>query len=236
MPLKQREVVKMVRRFKVSILCLVETRVKQENCLRIKAAMLPSWGLIHNYSSHQLGRIWVCWDPNVFSVMAVYINEQLITCRVSSASNNESWMLSTVYGATQGPDRRKLLQALSFAKGLTHGYPWLIGGDFNVIRSPHEKWGNVGFSCYELEFIECMHNLEIEDLVYTSCFHTWTNNQVRDAFVSKKLDRVLSNLLWLQQFGNSSVQFLERGVSDHSPCLVSIAKFVSYGPKPFKFF
>jgi hypothetical protein len=64
--LKQKEVTKMIKRFEVSILCLVETRVKQENCLRIKAAMLPSWGLIHNYSSHRLGRIWVCWDRIFF--------------------------------------------------------------------------------------------------------------------------------------------------------------------------
>jgi len=32
------------------------------------------------------------------------------------------------------------------------------------------------------------------------------------------------------------VEFLEKGVSDHSPALVTIAKLVSYGPKPFKFF
>jgi hypothetical protein len=28
----------------------------------------------------------------------------------------------------------------------------------------------------------------------------------------------------------------ERGISDHSSTLISVARFVSYGPKPFKFF
>jgi hypothetical protein len=32
------------------------------------------------------------------------------------------------------------------------------------------------------------------------------------------------------------VEFLEAGVSDHSPALVTIGKAVSFGPKPFKFF
>jgi hypothetical protein len=32
------------------------------------------------------------------------------------------------------------------------------------------------------------------------------------------------------------VEFLERGVSDHSPILVFVQQFISYGPKPFKFF
>lgn len=32
------------------------------------------------------------------------------------------------------------------------------------------------------------------------------------------------------------MEFLKRGLSYHSPSLVSVAKYVSYGPKPFKFF
>lgn len=31
------------------------------------------------------------------------------------------------------------------------------------------------------------------------------------------------------------MEFLERGVSDHSPILVAVEKFLSYGTKPFKF-
>jgi hypothetical protein len=113
---------------------------------------------------------------------------------------------------------------------------WIIVGDFNVIRFPQEKWGNEGFSCYEKEFVECIQNLGVDDLSYSGCFHTWTNNQSGSDFVSKKLDRVLSNCEWLNQFGNTSVEFLERGVSDHSPALVTISSVTSYGPKPFKFF
>jgi hypothetical protein len=54
--------------------------------------------------------------------------------------------------------------------------------------------------------------------------------------VSKKLDRVMSNMEWLQRYGNTSVDFLEAGISDHSPALVCIEKVKSFGPTPFKFF
>jgi len=46
----------------------------------------------------------------------------------------------------------------------------------------------------------------------------------------------MANVNWLKDNGNTSVDFLERGLSDHSPSLVSVAKYVSYRPKPFKFF
>jgi hypothetical protein len=113
--------------------------------------------------------------------------------------------------------------------------PW-ITGDFNVVRFPEEKWGKEGFSCYEKEFVDCIQHLEVDDIAYMGCYHTWTNNQAGSDFVSKKLDRVLANGEWLTSFSNTAVEFLERGVSDHSPALVTVAKLVSYGPKPFKFF
>lgn len=66
--------------------------------------------------------------------------------------------------------------------------PWLIAGDFNVIRFQQERWGNAALSGYETEFVECVRRVEVEDLAFTGCFHTWTNKQAGDDFVSKKLD------------------------------------------------
>jgi hypothetical protein len=45
----------------------------------------------------------------------------------------------------------------------------------------------------------------------------------------------MSNLDWLSSFVNTSVDFLEGGVSDHSPTLI-LVEYVNFGPKPFKFF
>jgi len=46
----------------------------------------------------------------------------------------------------------------------------------------------------------------------------------------------MANVNWLQHYGNTSVDFLEKGLFDQSPSLISVAKYVSYRPKPFKFF
>jgi hypothetical protein len=48
MPLKQKEIKKMVSRLQISILCLVETRVKKENFSRIVADMLGSAGILED--------------------------------------------------------------------------------------------------------------------------------------------------------------------------------------------
>lgn len=75
MPLKQKEIKKMVSRLKISILCLVETGVKKENFSRIVADMLPGWEVVNNYSNHCLGKIRICRDPGGFVIDPCDIHE-----------------------------------------------------------------------------------------------------------------------------------------------------------------
>jgi hypothetical protein len=208
----------MVNRMKISIVCLVETQAQQDNILKIHDGMLPGWEIIHNCNIHWLGKIWICWDPGGLSVSAVDVSEQVLTCVISTA-NKGSWILSVVYGANQGIDRRRLLQHLVYSKSVVGSGPWLIAGDFNAIHNLIEKWGKAGLSSYDKEFADCILQVGIEDLPFTGCLHTWTNKQSGEDFVSKKIDRVMSNLQWLSRFGNTSVEFLEAGSLGSLSCL-----------------
>lgn len=78
--------------------------------------------------------------------------------------------------------------------------------------------------------------MELVDLAFSGCFYTRTNKQTDGDFVAKKLDRVMANEVWLDKLGQTSVDFLESGVSDHSPACISIGMKQSFGSKPFKFF
>lgn len=234
--LKHKEVKKILRCNKVSILCLIETKVKESNVRKVKDIICPNWLMVHNYSTNPLGRIWICWDPGFFSMEAFSISEQIISCKVEDVKGQRAWFLSVVYGSNQGLNRKRMLRDLLHDRDFIGNLPWLVVGDFNVIRFPQESSNSLVLTCYEKEFVECINELEVEDVSFTGCYHTWTNKQEGMNFVSKKLDRVLSNLEWLRVFPNTSVEFLERGVSDHSPSIVVIDKIDSFGPKPFKFF
>jgi hypothetical protein len=122
------------------------------------------------------------------------IHEQVLTCQVESKTIGSPWALSVVYGAPQGLDRRGLLERLKFLKLSVGFLPWLIAGDFNVVRATQKKWGSVGLNCYEKDFGDCILSLEVDDLAYSSSFHTWTNKQAGSVFVAMKLDRVIP--LW----------------------------------------
>jgi hypothetical protein len=49
------------------------------------------------------------------------------------------WFRSFVYGANKGVDRKLLWAGLASMKGRVAANPWMICGDFNVVKSLNEK-------------------------------------------------------------------------------------------------
>ena len=68
------------------------------------------------------------------------------------------------------------------------GFPWILAGDFNVIRNANEKLGGLTVGCYENELNSCLDKLEVWDRAAVGCFYTWSNRQSKEEFVAKKLD------------------------------------------------
>ncbi|XP_059455969.1 uncharacterized protein LOC132186126 [Corylus avellana] len=101
-----------------------------------------------------------------------------------------------------------------------------------MVLSLAEKWGSDKLSSYEVEFGQCLNDIEVLDLNFNGCFYTWTNKSEEPRFVARKLDRVLANVNWMSLFGNTA----SGGISDHSLVIISVGTLKSFGPKPFKFY
>lgn len=84
----------------------METKVKEDNAVKVKDFICYHWEMVHNYDSHHLGRIWICWDPNLLTMDVLFSSDQVITCKVIEAKELRLWFLSVVYGANQVLDRR----------------------------------------------------------------------------------------------------------------------------------
>ena len=80
-PLKQKEVVGRVRELKINLVCLIETRVKENKMNAIISRHFQGWQMVHNYSevAHN-GRIWLLW--NGIQVDLVVSMDQSISCSV----------------------------------------------------------------------------------------------------------------------------------------------------------
>ena len=79
-PSKQREVKKLIRDRRADLVYLVETKVRDWNALQIKEALFLNWGFLNNYDNLELGRIWVCWNTNIFHVSMVLKDRSSYPC------------------------------------------------------------------------------------------------------------------------------------------------------------
>ncbi|KAK1326242.1 hypothetical protein QJS10_CPA01g02409 [Acorus calamus] len=93
---------------------------------------------------------------------------------------------------------------------------WIIGGDFNEVRFSFEKAGGHPIhSRRSARFNACIEDCLLHDLRSIGGQFSWSNNQQNR--IACKLDRVLVNSRWIQDFPDAYTQVLSPGFSDHSP-------------------
>ncbi|XP_060177818.1 uncharacterized protein LOC132607752 [Lycium barbarum] len=115
-------------------------------------------------------------------------------------------------------------------------FPWLIGGDFNVILNEKEKIGGLPVSPQEYEdFAFCMNSCELHEIPFKGSTFTWWNGRADNECIFKRLDRMLHNELFQDWFGHLEVEHLSRTGSDHALLLLTCGDQVQNYFKPFRF-
>jgi hypothetical protein len=107
-----------------------------------------------------------------YEVSVLDKSEQSIDCSIKSLSSNLCWFQSFVYGANQGVDKKLIWNNLCPMKAKVGTNPWMICGDFNVVLILADKWGSNRLSFYDIEFGQCLNDLEVLDLNFSGCFYT----------------------------------------------------------------
>lgn len=236
-PRKQRAVRYWVKAAKLSIGCLTETKVTEENFQKVFDATFPGWSCVHNYTNHRLGRIWVCWSDEV-EVCPVSTSMQMITVWVKYKASGDTFLCSFVYASNYANERRELWREMEVIGSSVGNNPWIIQGDFNVALSTQEH-SRATASRMDMnairEFQDVVEKCDMMDLVQVGPSFTWSNCQ-DDNPISKKLDRVMINNVWINEFPHSFVTFESGGVSDHMRMHTQLRDVPPVNMKPFKFF
>ncbi|KAK3221972.1 hypothetical protein Dsin_008997 [Dipteronia sinensis] len=189
--------------------------------------------MIDYYNSHSLGRIWVGWDPRILNITKISETDQIIHCNACILDTNDQFRISFVYGSNDDKLRKALWQSMCSSQ---NGSPWIVLGDFNVLRSVANSIGGCPrISSAMEEFNDCLQSSELDDLRFSGLLHTWCNKR-SNGYISRKLDRVLVNNDWIVKFENSEVIFLPPSISDNCPSVVKLGLQGIKKNRPFKIF
>lgn len=112
---------------------MIETRVKQPNAAAI-VANLGVWNFWFNYDDAANGRIWVMAKKSLNMVL-LQQTSQMMHFVVKLPKMDIA--ITFIYGSNSSQERRQLWTDLLNILH-SHSMPWLLLGDFNVVRDPSE--------------------------------------------------------------------------------------------------
>ncbi|XP_012846985.1 PREDICTED: uncharacterized protein LOC105966965 [Erythranthe guttata] len=174
--------------------------------------------------------IWVFWRDEV-NWQTLEIHPQCLTTEVV-IPNIFSGKLTFVYAKCNRQERLPLWDYLSHHSSDCHE-PWVIGGDFNVIKTLDEKQGGSNAHMTGMQdFNDFLVDARLTDAGFVGNIFTWSNNQRGQNRIWQRLDRILLNAEAFTAI-SARVDHLPRLESDHCPLLLNFGQLQT---KPSRFY
>ncbi|KAF5445102.1 hypothetical protein F2P56_034180 [Juglans regia] len=178
------------------------------------------------------GKLWLFWKDEM-QVDVVGSSNQCLTILLTE--HRSSLLLTFVYAKCSPIERRELWEQNQGISSFE--VPWIVMGDFNVIRSDAKRVGGrprLGSSM--ADFNGCIDGCRLLELRLEGGNFSWCNGHQGLARCWAKLDRVLINNIFADKYSEAKASLLKRNTSDHSPILLKlVANMERYGPVPFRF-
>lgn len=129
----------------LSLFAVLETHVKEGDARSLSSSIHRRFQWLFNYEHHSNGRIWLGWDPVIWSVRPLSSSAQQVSCIVSRIADNISFFLTVVYAFNDRMDMRALWSDLQNFNNLfcADGEKWCLLGDFNTYLLNTESSGPV---------------------------------------------------------------------------------------------
>ena len=135
-----------------------------------------------------------------------------------------------VYGAAHDEKRDEFLVELNLICGSIRT-PYVIGGDFNLLRSPADKnTSNFSWALADA-FNDFISSCALREIPRVGSRYTWTNH--RPSPIRSVLDRVLVCSNWDSLFPLATLKSKPIVGSDHAPLILDAGNHSTSSPSRF---
>ncbi|XP_058783306.1 uncharacterized protein LOC131657982 [Vicia villosa] len=188
-------------------------------------------GFSYSNSSGRLGGMITLWKEEEVEVIMSFKGEGYIGVKVNK--NNNFFYLVNVYSSCDIAKKRIMWRKLLDLKEDFNDGEWIIGGDFNAIKTREERKsiGVLSNANEAFEFAEFIEKSLLVDVPCKGKKFTWYSGNGKSM---SRLDRFLVSEKVLNDWGVIGQMVRERDISDHCPIWLEV-DIKDWGPKPFKF-
>ncbi|XP_074288696.1 uncharacterized protein LOC141613853 [Silene latifolia] len=212
-----------------------KTKINAGNVSNISQNLFDGWCVTTNCHTHKGGRVWLIWQPSLFDILILQYNPQLIHVKVTVLAFEQTFYLTMIYAFNAGAERAELWNWLNYFALQCPG-PWALAVDFNTVIHPDERMGGHTKQEDMEEFLNCLGNCGMVDILATGAFFTRNNKQDVEHRKHSRLDRFLINQEWLDMFPNMAAHIHPEGLLDHTPCVICNMHLNNGKARSFKYF
>ncbi|XP_058768462.1 uncharacterized protein LOC131642211 [Vicia villosa] len=188
-------------------------------------------GFSYSNSTGRSGGLITLWKEEGLEVIMSFKGEGYIGVKVNK--DNNFFYLVNVYSSCDIVKKRIMWSKLLSLKEDFNDGEWIIGGDFNAIKSREERKGRgvISNANEAIEFAEFIEKSLLVDVPCKGKKFSWYSG---DGKSMSRLDRFLVAEKVLNNWGVIGQMVGERDISDHCPIWLEVDNN-DWGPKPFKF-
>lgn len=158
------------------------------------------------------------WDPRLLSPDACARSRFSLTTSFASTTSDLAFSITNVYAPADHSLTGEFVADMHDLSPSIAG-PWLVVGDFNLIRMHREK-NNDRFDAGRVQTFNTLINaMAWLELPLSDHLFTWTNKH--DPPTLARLDRAFFDAAWDALFPDSTLSSCPRATSDHFPLVVA---------------
>lgn len=232
-PEKKRSVLRFLKRENFVFMALQETKLKELNSRLFRWL----WGnediLAEGAASDgNSGGLISFWRPNFFTLESKIVSNRYVLLVGTVVGVNLRCGFGNIYAPNDDAEREVFWAELQSVI-VDASVPWMLMGDFNVVRSAEEKIGMTLNQAALNVFSDFIENLGLIDLPLVGGKFTWCSN--REMATVCRLDRFLVAPELLNAFPDLVQRVWPKALSDHNPVSLGVER-KNWGPSPFKFY
>ncbi|KAL1554772.1 hypothetical protein AAHA92_15296 [Salvia divinorum] len=124
---KQAVIADFVRKHKIDMIGLLETKLKAKNYSYLMKNRFKEWKNIDNFNKSDKSRMLLLWNPSRVALELINVDVQTIHTKIRCLISNNCFYFTLIYGNHTIPDRRPLSDSL--IEYVPHDEPSLVSGE-----------------------------------------------------------------------------------------------------------
>jgi len=140
---KQRNLSNRIKEEKLDMVFIQETKCSVEKIIELHRKWLNNYKYLEVKENNTAGGILTLWNPQKFEIVDAEASRNNLSMVIQPLGDKECYLITNVYSPQLVGVKQKLLTSLEELRERHSIIPWIMGGDFNMIRSLSGKKGEV---------------------------------------------------------------------------------------------